>query len=72
MAKQKTKQKKITVQLPEDLLLKASKTSGTGITETIRKGLQLLAASESYEELRKYRGKIPLPLDLKKLREDRR
>ena len=64
-------QKKITVYVPAQLLRKAQKASGADITETVRKGLTLLAASAAYEELRGLRGKLRLSLDLKSLREDR-
>jgi hypothetical protein len=63
--------KKITVHVPEELLLKAQKSTGQGITETIRRGLQLVAASESYEGLRRLRGKVKFSIDLKSLRDDR-
>ena len=63
--------KKITVHIPEDLLERAQKSTGQGITETIRRGLQLVAASESYDSLRKLRGKVKFSLDPAKIREDR-
>ena len=67
-----TTAKKITVHVQEDLLKKAQKSTGQGITETIRRGLQLVAASESYEALRRLRGKVKFSIDLKSLKEDRR
>jgi hypothetical protein len=66
-----TAAKKVTVHLPEDLLARAQESTGQGITETIRRGLQLIAASESYEKLRSLRGKVKLSIDTKRLREDR-
>ena len=63
--------KKITVHVQEDLLRKAQKSTGQGITETIRRGLQLIAASESYEALRRLRGKVRFSIDVERLREDR-
>ena len=63
--------KKITVHVQEDLLRKAQKSTGQGITETIRRGLQLVAASESYEALRRLRGKVRFSIDVERLREDR-
>jgi hypothetical protein len=62
---------KVTVHLPQDLLRRAQRSTGEGITETIRKGLQLVAAEESFDGLRKLRGKVRFSIDLKKLREDR-
>jgi len=64
--------KKITIQIPENLLRRAQKASGLGITPTVRQGLELVAASESYEKLRRLRGKVKFSIDLKTLREDRK
>lgn len=63
---------KITVHVPEDLLAKARKATGRGITETVRQGLRLVAASRAFAELRKLRGKVDVSIDLDRLREDRR
>jgi hypothetical protein len=65
------KVRKITVELPEDLLEKAQRASGTGITQTIRTGLQLVAASQTYDRLRQLRGKVRFSLTLDELKEDR-
>ncbi|MCC6219859.1 MAG: hypothetical protein IT291_01305 [Deltaproteobacteria bacterium] len=67
-----TGQKKITLYVAEDLLQRAQEETGVGISDTVRKALQLMAASSSYEELRKLRGKVRLNLDVNKLRADRR
>ncbi len=64
--------RKVTVHLPEDLLERAQEATGEGITQTIRKGLQIVAASKAYDELLAMRGQVRLSIDLKKLREDRR
>jgi predicted nucleic acid-binding protein len=48
--------RKITVELPEELLKKAQRASGTGVTQTVRTGLELLAASDTYARLRRFRG----------------
>lgn len=63
--------KKITVHIPEELLDQAQKSTGQGITETVRLGLQLVAASRSYDKLRSLRGKVKFSLSLDKMREDR-
>ncbi len=65
------KRKKITLFIPEDLLQKAQKHTGQGITPTIRQALELLAAKPVYDEIRKMRGKYQFKIDLDKLREDR-
>ena len=63
---------KITVHVPSDLLSKARKSTGRGITETVRQGLRLVAAADAYRSLRALRGKVPISIDLEKLREDGR
>jgi hypothetical protein len=63
--------RKVTVELPDELLRRAQRTTGAGITATIRRGLELVAAGRAYEELRQLRGKVALSINLEKLREDR-
>ncbi len=63
--------RKITVELPAGLLERAQKASGTGITQTIRTGLQLVAASETYAALRQMRGKFRFSRRLADLKADR-
>ncbi|HJQ97927.1 MAG TPA: hypothetical protein VJ826_06390 [Candidatus Polarisedimenticolaceae bacterium] len=62
--------KKVTVHLPEDLLDRAQRSTGEGITQTIRRGLQLVAAGDAYRKLRALRGKVQVSIDLDKLRDD--
>ncbi|MGH7815088.1 MAG: hypothetical protein ACREQI_13940 [Candidatus Binataceae bacterium] len=64
--------RKITVHVQDELLAKAQKAARAGISETVRKGLELLAASEACDELLKLRGKVKFSIDLDELREDRR
>ena len=64
-------EKKITVMLPQGLLEKAMKESGEGITPTLRKGLELVAAKGVYKKLLQLKGKINLKLDLDESRKDR-
>ena len=63
--------KKITVDVPADLLRRAQESSGAGITATIRTGLQLVAATGAYEALRQLRGKVRFSVDWRRLCEDR-
>lgn len=65
-------ERKITVHVPEDLLAKAQKSTGRGITETIRQGLRLVAAGETYRQVAALRGSVKFSLDVARLREDRR
>ena len=64
------KQKKITLEVPDDVLRKATAVTGEGITPTIRKGLELVAASGAYAKLRSLKGKIQFRVKLAELRED--
>jgi hypothetical protein len=63
--------RKITVEIPGDLLERAQKASGAGITQTVRTGLQLLAASKTYDRLRELRGKVRFSRTLAELKADR-
>jgi hypothetical protein len=63
--------RKITVHVPGDLLDKARRTTGGGITATVRQGLELVAAGEAYRKLRKLRGKVDVRIELEELRADR-
>jgi hypothetical protein len=63
--------RKITVEVPRELLEKAQLASGAGITEAVRTGLQLLAASRTYDRLRQLRGKVHFTRTLAELKADR-
>jgi hypothetical protein len=63
--------RKITVEVPPELLEKAQRASGSGITQTVRTGLQLLAASHAYARLRQLRGKVRFTRTLAELKADR-
>ena len=66
--------RKVTVELPVDLLRRAQKSSGEGVTSTIRRGLELVAAGQAYRELRGLKGQVTFSVDLNALRDadDRR
>ena len=63
--------REITVEVPEDLLRKAQRCTGAGITATVRQGLELVAASDAYAKLGKLRGKVQFSVSLEELRKDR-
>jgi hypothetical protein len=63
--------RKLTVEVPEDLIERALQASGEGVTATVRRGLELVAAGRAYDDLKALRGKLRLSLDLERLREDR-
>jgi len=44
--------------VPLEFLEKAQRASGSGITQTVRTGLRLVAASQAYARLRQVRGKV--------------
>jgi hypothetical protein len=63
--------RKITVEVPLALLEKAQRASGTGVTQTVRTGLQLVAASQTYSRLRKLQGKVRFSRTVAQLKADR-
>jgi hypothetical protein len=63
--------RKITVEVSGDLLESALASTGKGITQTVRRGLELVAAGRAYEELRRLRGKVRIGIELEAMREDR-
>jgi hypothetical protein len=63
--------RKITVEVPLELLEKAQRASGAGVTQTVRTGLQLVAASRAYASLRKLRGKVRFLRTAAELKVDR-
>lgn len=65
-------ERKITVHVPGHLLDQAQRATGQGITETIRQGLRLVAAGETFRRVSKLRGTVKFSVDLQRLRDDRR
>ena len=63
--------RKITVEVPADLLEKAQRAAKSGVTQTVRTGLQLVAASQAYARLRQLRGKVRFSRSLAELKADR-
>jgi len=63
--------RKITVEVPAELLDKAQRASGASITQTVRAGLQLMAASEAYARLLQFRGKVRFSRSVEELKDDR-
>ena len=71
MDKADSPQKRITANLPRDLLDEAQEVTGKGITETLIEGLRLLRRSKAYAMAMALKGTIHLDLDLNALRERR-
>jgi hypothetical protein len=63
--------RKITLEVPAELLERAQSVTGTGIAQTVCMGLQLVAASRAYARLRGFRGKVRFSRMLKELKSDR-
>jgi hypothetical protein len=55
--------RRITSNLPADLLAKAQEATGLGITETLVAGLEALLQRASFERMKKLQGKIHLQED---------
>lgn len=64
--------RKITVEVDDGLLRRAQKQSGEGVTATVRRGLEILAAADAYKRLAELRGKVKFSVDLETMRGDRR
>jgi len=62
---------KVTIEIPRELLQRARRSTGEGLTATVRRGLELIAARGAYEGLRALRGKVRFSIDVGALREDR-
>ncbi len=64
--------RRITANLPADLLDRAMATTGRGITETLIEGLERLRRADAYHQAMTLKGKVPLAIDLDTSRERRR
>jgi hypothetical protein len=67
-----TRGRRITANLPEQLLEDAMEVTGKGITETLVEGLRLVRRARAYEKAMALRGKVNLAIDLDVSRERRR
>ena len=63
--------KRITANLPEDLLEEAMETTGKGITDTLTEGLELVRRTRAYRKAVALRGTLDLRIDLEESRERR-
>jgi hypothetical protein len=64
--------RRVTANLPDDVLRDAMVVTGEGITETIVTGLRLVRRTRAYERAMALKGKIRLDVDLTTSRERRR
>lgn len=67
----KVKARRVTLNLPASLLEDAQKVTGSGITETVVRGLWHVKRSNALKKLQALRGKIRLDIDLETSRERR-
>jgi len=67
-----TTARRITANLPEDLLADAMRATGKGITETLIDGLELVRRRRAYAKALQLQGKLDLVVDLDASRERRR
>lgn len=63
--------KKITVEVPEDVLKSAQDYTGEGVTETVRAALRKLASIQAQHEARKLRGKAKFSMTWQEMKYDR-
>ena len=63
--------RKVTIDVPAELLRRAQGASGEGVTSTIRLGLELVAAGKAYRDLRRWKGRVAFSVSWKSLRDDR-
>jgi hypothetical protein len=61
--------KRITANLPEDLIKQATEVTQKGITETLIEGLKLIKRSAAFEKAQEMKGKLDLSIDLELSRE---
>jgi hypothetical protein len=66
------KMRRVTANLPGDLLQDAMEVTGQGITPTLVTGLRLVRNRRAYEKAMALRGRIHLDVDLVQSRERRR
>ena len=62
--------RKITVEVPEELLTSAQAQTGEGVTETVRAALRKFVSIGAQRELLKLRGKVKFGVDLMALRKE--
>ena len=64
--------RRVTANLPTDLLRTAQEVTGKGITETIVEGLELVRRRRAGQMLKALKGRLTLDIDLDSSRERRR
>jgi hypothetical protein len=62
--------RKITIEIPDELIASVQAEAGMGLTETVREALEQMRQRQVQNRARTLRGKIKFSVDLMKLRED--
>ena len=63
--------RKITVEVPEEILERLQGYTGVGVSETVRAALRKLDSMYAQRELKKLRGKVKFSMTLEEMRYDR-
>lgn len=64
--------RKVTMELPEELVREAQAETQESLTETVRQGLEILVSRRASKHLAALRGKLDLKINLADLRRDRK
>ncbi len=64
--------RRVTANLPDELLEEAMQVTGQGITETLTEGLRLVRRTRAYPKAMALKGKLRLDLDASRERRSRR
>lgn len=64
--------KKVTMELPENLVKAALAETKQSLTETVRQGLEILVSRRASKKLATLHGKLDLKINLPELRRDRK
>ena len=62
--------RKITVEIPADLLAAAQAESGAGVTETVRQALAVLKHRQAFRHMQSLRGKVQFSQSYDEMRKD--
>lgn len=71
MATKSSAIRKITLEVPAELLEQAQRATGAGVTETVRQGLEAMAAARARQILLEAQGTVRSLSSWKRLKEDR-
>jgi len=63
--------RKITVDVPEDLLERVQEFTGTGVSDTVRAALRRMDSFRAQQELLKLRGKVKFSMTWQEMKYDR-